>query len=252
MPSELKIVCINVGDKYGDEYVQRLYNMCARNLSEPFQFILYRDRPHDLSPEIEQRDCSEWGVPGWFNKIKLFDRAVLNEDFLFLDVSQVIKSSLDPLLAFARAHPEKRLFGMRDWNYDCFGSPVMYVRPSETTQSIWNTYASGVRFPTKTAIDGDQDFIDSCIETSGMEPFVGYFPQEWFASYKLLRKAHAGSRAKATKMLADAMFVKFHGPPKMHTLLNPWKNLVLTLRKKPFRVFHYWRYLATETREWWR
>ena len=333
----LKVVCLNTGDRYGDEYVSRLYSMVQRNISEPIEFICYTDRARVLPAEIEQRSTRGWGtnsspcvqgevaserseddggglgpnsgeVPpspckqggefspspregevapqsgvgggnteippsptasglpplggedfssagpsqdlGWFGKLKLFDRAELPDEFLFFDLALVIYRSLDPMLEWARQNPEPCLIGMRDWNYDCFGSMVMWVRPCDLTQRIWDSYASGTRYPHQTPVDGDQDFIDGFIR----EHFRGedaYFPQEWFVSYKLLRKAHADNKPKEKTMFEAGRILKFHGPPKMHELLDWKQNLRLLLKHKPFRTFSYWRYLEKQVREWW-
>lgn len=244
-------VCINVGDKYPDLYVRRLFSMIDRWTDRPVRLTCFTDRKRDLPPQIAQVDCSGWGVPGWFNKLKLLDRAVLDEEFFFLDLALVIKAPLKPVVAKAAEMPQA-LIAMRDWNYDCFGSMVMWVRPSEVTQGVWDAYAAGRRYPTKTPIDGDQDFIDAYIADAGIERHVGYFPQEWFVSYKVLRKLRTKDRLAAAQMLSKGVFLKFHGPPKMHQFLDPWQHARILLRSKPMRFFSYWNYLRPEVKEWWR
>ena len=49
------VVCMKWGDKYGAEYVNRLYNMVARNTTLPFKFVCFTDNANGLLPEIESR-----------------------------------------------------------------------------------------------------------------------------------------------------------------------------------------------------
>lgn len=247
----LRVICINTGDKYGDIYVQRLANMVHRHLPVDHSFVCYTDRRRDLTPEIEQRSTEGWNVDGWFGKLKFFDRTVLDEEFLFLDLALVVKSSMQPMVDFAASTPAA-LIGMRDWNYDCFGSMVMWIRPDEATQRIWDAYVVGKRYPTKTAVDGDQDFIDAAIADFRLESSVGYFPQEWFASFKGLRRLRDRDPEAAKDALAKAMFVKYHGPPKMHHVLDPITHARILLKQKPLRFFRYWGFLRSELRDWWR
>ena len=58
------------GDKYGPEYVNRLYNMTARNLTLPFKFICFTDNGAGLDKNIEVRPLPEMDLPpdrerGW-------------------------------------------------------------------------------------------------------------------------------------------------------------------------------------------
>jgi hypothetical protein len=225
--------------------------MVAKNLSSDHRFICYTDSLVERGEGIELRDPSGWGVQGWFNKLKLFDRTVLDEEFLFLDLALVIKASLDPMVTFAR-QSQGSLIGMRDWNYDCFGSMVMWVKPDDHTQQIWDTYASGKRYPTKTAVDGDQDFIDSCMTEFWPEGRLDHFPQEWFASYKNLRRLRDRNPTEMQKQLDAAMFLKFHGPPKMHELLDNRRHAQILLEQKPMKFLRYWNFLREETRTWWQ
>lgn len=243
-------MCVDVGSRYGEEYVFKLFRMLKRHASGDFRFICFTDKPSSHSSEFEVRDCSEWQVTGWFNKLKLFDRKVLDEPFLYLDISLVVKSDVEPFFQFAEAEA-KDLVGVRDFYYDCFNSSVMLVHPSDFTQGIWDDYAKGTRYARKTSVDGDQDFIDAHLSAKQGWPKTAAFPTEWIASYKVLRRLHVRDRAKEAAMLGGAKIVKFHGQPKMHELLNPMKSFRLNI-SRPLRFLWYWRYLASETRDWWR
>lgn len=247
---DFDIVLLAQGDKYGDEYASRMVGMLRKHLSASAPITLFTDRERAVPSEVRQVSTVGWDADGWFGKLKLFDRNILASPFFFLDISTVVLRDLSPLVEFWKAHEECPLIAMRDWNYDCFGSMVLLVRPNEVTQGIWDAYASGKRYQPQTAIDGDQDFIDGYLREHPEFP-VMYFPEEWCISYKRLRKLHATNPLAAAKALQEGLLLKFHGPPKMHQLLDPWANLKLLLKTKPLRTPKYWRYLEREVREWW-
>ncbi|MER3413991.1 MAG: hypothetical protein C4341_07110 [Armatimonadota bacterium] len=251
----MRVACINVGTKYDDVYVQRLYNMCLRHLPREFSFTCFTDRRRDLNPAIEQRDCTTWNLEGWWTKLRLFDKNVLNEEFLFLDLDNVIVRDLGPLCDFATASKDASIIGMRDFHYDTFGSTAMLVRPDDITHGIWEAFAKGEGFENLENLGrkyGDQDYIDEYVRSRRIEAHISFWPDEWFLSYKALRKRHAADPSAARDAIEQALMIVFHGKPKQHQLLNRWSNLYLLAFQKPLRLFSYWRFLEREVRQWWQ
>lgn len=251
----MHIVCINVGERYEDAYVDRLYRMCRRHFPLPFEFTCFTDRQRDVSPEIAQRRIEGWGLEGWWTKLKLFDRSVLPGEFLFFDLDTIIIRDLSPLIQFARDHSGAHMVTLRDFTYGTLASAIMWVRPSELTEGIWNAYATGERFEELQRLQrsiGDQDFIWQYIKTRSLEDFVTFFPETWFLSYKHLRRLHASNRQACREKLNQALILCFHGEPRPHQVVDTWKSLWLLLRHKPLRVFSYWRFLEKEMRDWWQ
>lgn len=83
------VVCMKWGDKYGPEYVNRLFNMVARNTTLPFKFVCFTDDAKGLLPEIDARPLPQMDLPpdkerGW-RKLSLFRKDVgLEGRVLFL------------------------------------------------------------------------------------------------------------------------------------------------------------------------
>jgi hypothetical protein len=247
----MRVVTINVGTKYPDIYVERMFRMCAKHLPTFERFTCYTDRTRHVPAEVEQIDCSRWGLEGWWNKIRLFDREVLDEPFLFMDLDQIILRSLDPLVTYAQQRTDFPIFGMTDFLYDSFGSTVLFVRPCDQTQLLWDSFARGERYEAPDRLSGDQEFIEGCLRAHGLSDSLALFPDEWFLSYKVLRKQARGQSQRAQTQLERALFLVFHGRPKPHELLQPGKMLFFLLRHKPLRVFRYWRFLEDEVRKLW-
>lgn len=247
----LHIVCIQAGGKYGDEYPNKLQSMLERWLEEPFVLTCCCDHDRRLNPKIQIVDCRSWGLEGSFVKLKLYDRAVFENEFLFLDQAIAIKSSMAPMLKLFR-ETNRDLIAMRDWNYNSLGTPVVYLRPSDVTQGIYDSYVNGVRYPCKSSAIGDQDHVDAYIEDHGLQDHVGYIQQEWVASYKGLRAMNERDPKRAKELLDQAIIVKFHGPPKNDQVLDPVRNFFFILKRKPHKILKWPGYLAKEITEWWR
>ena len=92
----INIVCLKWGDKYGPEYVNRLYNMCKKFYTNPFKFYCATDNAVDLNPEIQTLDLKDYEIPeGKFGgkvftaeKIRLLNS--FNEKTLLLDLDILI------------------------------------------------------------------------------------------------------------------------------------------------------------------
>ncbi len=246
----LEVVCLNVGDQFPDLYVERLFNMLSRQVDEPFQLTCFTDRNRDLPSAIKQSDCSSWGYSGWFNKVKLFDIDEMpSSEFLYFDVSLVIRSNLRRLIDFAAKEPAD-LIAVRDWHYDVLNSCVMRITRSETSQTIWQAYRENEfadeKFP------GDQNFIDAVIKRKGLTSQLQFFPSDFILSYKSLLKLHRRKPQEAAEMLKGGMILKFHGRPRMPDLLSPRAFLKSVTRRYPNWAFKDWMYLSDEVREHWR
>lgn len=74
-PESLCILCVKVGDKYGSEYVNKLYNGILRHFPSPipFTFTCLTDQPHGLNPNIEV-EIIDGNLPIWWSKVLLFTR----------------------------------------------------------------------------------------------------------------------------------------------------------------------------------
>ena len=252
--SPLCVVTVQAGDRYPDLYVNRLRGMVARQLDQPHRFVCFTDQPVQgrFDAGVEVRDLSAWGLPGFFNKLRLFDQAVTGEltggePFLFLDLTLVIRKSLAPLLAFGGGTPAS-VVGVADWNYPVLNSSVLWVRPDVHTQRVWDNWASGERYDGR--IPGDQNYIDATFRRESPEALV-FWPEGMVVSYKRLRKRAARDPGGAREALERAVILKFHGRPKPHEVLAPWRHLPSTVLRHPFRA-RLWRYLADEIEADWR
>jgi hypothetical protein len=245
----LNVVCINFRDLYADAYVDRLYSMTKRHLSLPFRFTCVTDRVRPLHPDIEQlqrNDIVEGR--GSRNKLQLFDPTWLPfETMLYMDVTLIIKGSLDGLVECALG---KDFVTIPDWTYESFNSCVMWLGRTKRVQTVWDTFAGGKRFIQKTE-GGDQDYIYNVFRENNWLDEVDYFPPEAIVSFKNILRMRSRNRQMVNDMVEKASIIKFHGRPKPHEWSSPGSRLKYLIRHRPLLIRH-WRFLAGEMRQHWR
>jgi hypothetical protein len=198
----LKIVCINVKNYLGRgiEYVDTLYDMVTRNLSEgtPGDFIVFTDDVSEVySPGITVREVPH-ELRGWFSKLSLFKTGTFNDGdrIFYLDLDSVITASLDDIVAYTGPFAI-----LRDaYRPDGLQSSVMLWEAGECDY-IWRKYANA-GFPE--VFGGDQAWIEEVVEDYRI--LQTEFPRK-FVSYK--RDARMG-------VPPGASVVFFHGLPRPH------------------------------------
>ena len=88
----MKIVTVKLGDKYDSSFVNRVYKMCQKNLTIPFNFYCYTEDPSGLDPNIIVVDHTDLGIKPVYYKLllfRLFDSAV------YFDLDVVIQKNID-------------------------------------------------------------------------------------------------------------------------------------------------------------
>ena len=81
---------------YNEEWVTRLYNGFARNLTLPWRFVLFTDRPRELNPVIKQ-EMLRSKTPGYGDCIEPYRYGV---PMILVGLDTVIVGSIDHLAAY--------------------------------------------------------------------------------------------------------------------------------------------------------
>lgn len=95
------------GNKYGADYVNKLYSMASRNLTLPFQMICFTDDASSINPEVVIKGLPQLDLPegaperGW-NKLTTLQNNLggLTGEALFLDLDVVIVDNIDELFSY--------------------------------------------------------------------------------------------------------------------------------------------------------
>lgn len=220
----LTVACVRWGDKYGDEYVQRLKAGVARNLSLPHDFVCFTDRP------VKRVRCEPLpsGLPSWWSKVALFKPGVLSGHVLYLDLDLIVTG---PLIHFVR--PERaKVWALDDFSYS-LRVPKQDIDPATRSllggigtcnssvmfwsgdfgSDVWDKFDDSVM----QRRHGDQNWITECLWPHTLE----LFPAGLACSYKYNVLFGTGAFGSA---------VVFHGHPKPADLedSDPLKKIWLS------------------------
>lgn len=179
MKSKISVVCVRFGDLYGREYVEKLRNMIARNLTVPYEFVCITDDPN-LMPGVKSIVQPNGNyAKGWWHKVHMFDPTLpLNQTILYFDLDVVIHNNINHLLDVDMCF----LTGIRDFNrkfntnWNQLNSSVMCWTHQQFGE-LWTDFlknpALAQRFP------GDQDWLWHKIRTK-----IKFWPDDFLQSYK--------------------------------------------------------------------
>lgn len=202
-----QIICIRWGDRYGVDYVNRLYGMVARNITPPFSFHCFTDNPDGLHPGIVAHPLPDLGCEmpktrqGVWGKSRLWraDLGGLSGPVLFMDLDVVITDNIDPF--FSHGDPDDVIL-TRNPNtpFERLGQTSLYRFPVgrlaslhaeflANPQRVAETYVFEQRFVTRRAPGGVTFWPRGWVRTFRWD-CVRTFP----LNYVLAPKLHAGTR----------------------------------------------------------
>jgi hypothetical protein len=101
----MNIFCVKIGKKYDYTWVNRLYKMCRKNITKPFNFFCYTDDKSNIDPNINILNYLDHNLDVIvYNKLFLLSsdmsRVIDDEPRLYFDLDIVIKHNIDKLLEF--------------------------------------------------------------------------------------------------------------------------------------------------------
>jgi len=177
------VICVKWGDKFGADYVNRLYKMVEKNLTIPHRFVCFTDKPEGIDPNVEIRplpELNDEGLPekAW-KKLGLFtDKlADLEGQALFLDLDIVIMRNIDEFFTI----PGEFLI-IKDWDFenDIIGnSSVFRFDVKKYPDIIENFYKEGKDI--RKRYKNEQAFLSHQMNNKGI---LSYWPKHWCISFK--------------------------------------------------------------------
>lgn len=177
----LTVSCVlrSGGKDYTPEYVRRLRDGVARNITIPYRFVCISDCP--VPCDRIDLACD---YPGWWAKIFLFSPGIVTGPHIYFDLDTVIVSSLDPVMSihhdFSMLNIRKKVdthIGNSGAMWFRYPQPHVYERFAEKPK-YWMDYLlrhADNRFM------GDQGFISDQFESI---PKLHHVLPEFFKSYK--------------------------------------------------------------------
>lgn len=178
------IICMKWGDKFGPEYVNRLYNMVQENLTLEHRFICFTDNTEGLIQGIETRPLPEVtlenGLPerGW-KKLGVFSNQLsdLSGTALFLDLDTIITGNINQFFEV-----EGEFLIIKDWDFknDIIGNSSVFRFEIGTHFDILENFCqNGEEIRTK--YRNEQAYLSYAIYEKGL---LSYWPSNWCVSFK--------------------------------------------------------------------
>jgi hypothetical protein len=237
MPSR-SVLCMKWGDRYGSEYVNRLYAMVARNLTLRHRFICLTDDPGGIRPEVDCRALPEIELAdapphsGWRKLSCLGVELGDQGQVLFLDLDLVIVANIDCLFA----HPGAFCI-IENWtqrgrgigNSSVFRFQAGAHRP--VLQRFCADAAKVIR-----SWPNEQTYLTRSVGE------VTFWPQGWCRSFKHdCLPARPLRPFRQARIPADARIVVFHGDPKPpDAARGVWPSRIAGFRPVPW-IEEHWR-----------
>lgn len=182
------VVCMKWGDKYGPEYVNRLFNMVARNTTLPFKFVCFTDDAKGLLPEIDARPLPQMDLPpdkerGW-RKLSLFRKDVgLEGRVLFLDLDTVIVGNIDGYFTM-----DGKFIFIKHWKPSekhGIGETGVYRFEAGELQFLYDDFMANME-KIKASYRHEQAYVGDVLSKRGL---AGFWPSEWMPSQIHLHEA---------------------------------------------------------------
>ena len=213
------IICMKWGDRYGSEYVNRLYKSIKKHTERPTRLICFTDNHQDFDKGILVSDLPIIELPQaiqytpW-RKLSVWQYPLLDlkGDILFLDLDLVITGNIDRFFDFK---PGKYCV-IENWtqkgenigNTSCFKFPVgkysfIFNDFEENSEIIWKKYHI------------EQIYLSDKID----EQF--FWPQDWCLSFKHNLLPSWPSRIwKPADLPKATSIVAFTGKPDPDDVIN--------------------------------
>ena len=179
----VNVVCMKWGDRYGPEWVNRLYAMVMRNTTWNVRFVCFTDNFDGIRDEVECQPMPEvnfdQSLGKYWPKLGLMQKDLggLDGMTLYLDVDLVILGSIDPLLS----HPGRFLI-IQEWKDPHLGygnsSVVRYFIGHETAV-LDRFYATPAQ-----VIADDYDYKEQNFLTKNVDEAT-FWPAEWCVPFNL-------------------------------------------------------------------
>ncbi|ARP93394.1 hypothetical protein [Bordetella genomosp. 13] len=235
LPDHLHAVCVSTGEAFDDLDIHRLYNMLRRHCPIPFTLHCMTDRPRNVPPAVQVHVLDDWhelerpDMRQTTKKLRLFaEHGMPAPEFLYMDVSLVIRSDMRDMLEFAFNSPADLVI-VPHWRNEGFNSSVMRIRRGALSV-IYDAFRAGEHYVQ--TVKGDQEFIYFSLRARNMLDRTMTFPDGQIISYKTTRRLDRKDHKRASARLANAIIVKFHGRPKPAQVLGGfWESLHARLRR---------------------
>ena len=220
------VLCIKWGQKYGPEYVNRLYHGVAEHLSLPFRFVCLTDDARGIVSGVEARPLpvarfqetafnTPRGARGSWRKISLYQPGLagLEGDILFLDLDVVIMGPLDAFFSYAPGSycvihdwlERRRAWRGREGRV---GNTSVFRFDSKRHSLVYTHFEKNMEWALRT-FRNDQYYVSHVLRSE-----MVFWPRSWVMSFKrTCRPFFPLNLIREPYEPREAAILAFHGHP---------------------------------------
>lgn len=217
------IICVHVGNKYSNDYVEKLYRSCVRNSTEDFIFtVLHDGKNYDLDGNINFVTVENMPFLSinnlWWYKLQSFRTDVaIAEQNLLLDLDLVIVNNIDKFWNIGI----DKLVVLQDFNrhwypsYNKCNSSVVKFTP-DIARTLYDAFFNDPLQHIR-KYRGDQDWLDDNYKDKI------FWTKSWAMSWKwevfnggMIECNSNKYHDTRTMLKEDTSILVFHGKPDPH------------------------------------
>jgi hypothetical protein len=229
--------CVIHGNGYSWDYVDRLYSMLSRNISNGVRLHVYTEDNRTVPDPYIKHSLLNWGIAGpkrsWWYKMQIFNSEHHNGPLLYFDLDTVIVGNLDWLVNL----PLDYFWTVRDFKYlwkpsnYTINSSIMWFNTAQF-YSVWQNFIAKDLSQVMLKYHGDQDYITDVVTTSQRRFFELERVKSWRwqcldGGYNFAQKRHFLPNT-GTSFTDPTSVLIFHGNPKPgqitdSTIIQHWQ-----------------------------
>jgi hypothetical protein len=222
--------CVIHGNAYDWIYVERLYSMLTRHISQEIKLHVYTEPDRVVPAPMIKHALTDWGISGpkksWWYKMQLFNSQHYAGPLLYFDLDVVIVNSIDWIWLSSLDY----FWSVRDFKY--LWKPTSYIVNSSImwwdTQKFAYIYRDFVNKDLAHILKqyhGDQDYITDSITAKerkflDTELIKSYRWQTLDGGYNFSKKSYKSPGA-GTNITDCTSVLVFHGNPKPGIVQDP-------------------------------
>lgn len=228
-PLVYNIVTLKWGDRYGGDYVNRLYRAVRRHTTLPIRCVCFTDDPTGIDDGIDCFNIPEIDLPpkpmvtGW-RKLCLFRNDLpISGPSMFLDLDLVIRGNIDAFLTY---EPDKIPI-IHNWVGGI--RRVLNRRPNIGNSSVFRWRANecgyvyeqflGEKEWALANFSPPQSYLTHCIR----EQMV-FYPESWTRSFKRHVRPFFPLNLLVTPREPSCPIVVFHGRPDPEEVVEGYRG----------------------------
>jgi hypothetical protein len=222
--------CVIHGNAYSWTYVERLYNMLNRHITQGIRFHVYTEAHRPVPEHMIKHELTDFGPVAprraWWYKMQLFDTQHHRGPLLYFDLDTVIVNNIDwipdlPLKYFWTVRDFKQLWKS---THHGINSSIMWWN-TETFADIWTNFRQQNFNEVMRRYPGDQDYLTVHITESDRR----FFDQDRIKSWRWqckdggydFRARRHHTPGTGTCYQPTTSVLVFHGKPKPDQITDP-------------------------------